>query len=114
VPTAYCTVGDVLERLRLPDTDPDAGYIGRCTNAACELIDDYLAGRTEPLPVPMPDSIWRAAVGVSIRIYRFKDVDTDVSESYEFGGSLRIPRDPLAGYGDILKLYRPGRNWAPQ
>ena len=114
--TPYVTPADVLERLRLELDDPDAEYVGRCTDAANELVDAYYDDNLVPLVAPFPASVWRAALGAAIRIYRYKDVESDTGDTVALWptvGSMRIPRDPLAGYVDELKLYRDGAGWAP-
>jgi hypothetical protein len=129
----YVAVADVLARLRKKDSDPDAAYIAACTDVANELVDNYLERSDEPvvrynekahrlpdapppyppLTPPYPPPVWRGALGVAIRIYRFKDAESDVSDTWGDQGALRIPRDPLAGYRDMLNPYRPGAAWAP-
>jgi len=106
----YVTATEVLERLRLPANHPDAAYVIRCTAAANELVDDELA---VVLDVPYPESVWRAALGVAIRVYRFKDAESDVANAWSDTGALRIPRDPLAGYRDLLTPWCHGSKWAP-
>lgn len=133
MPPEYVTADDVMARLRLPDGHPDAAYVAECTTAANELVDNYLdRHETEvpyvnekghrdgtivvgapPLVPPYPRSVWRAALGVAIRIYRFKDAESDVSDTWNDTGALRIPRDPLAGYRDMLNPWRPGLAFAP-
>lgn len=115
----YVDPDDVMERLRLPAGHPDAVYVARCAGVANERVDDYLRpvslvdGTTPPVLDPVPESVWRAALGAAIRVYRFKDADTDVSDTWGDSGPLRIPRDVLAGYYPMLDPYRPGSAWAP-
>ena len=115
----YVDVADVLERLRLDAGHRDAGYIADCTAAANELVDEYLrpadpVSGVRPAPLtPIPSPVWRAALGAAIRIYRFKDAESDVADTWGDTGQLRIPRDPLAGYREMLDPYRPGWAWAP-
>ena len=106
----FVTADDVIARLRLPVGHPDIAYVARCTTAANELVDDELA---VDLSVPYPESVWRAALGVAIRIYRFKDAESDVSDAWSDTGALRIPRDPVAGYRDLLTPWCHGSKWAP-
>jgi hypothetical protein len=129
----YVTPDEVMERLRLPAAHADAGYVADCTEAANELVDNYLERNGDPVVVynekghrlpdqpapyppltePFPRPVWRAALGVAIRVYRFKDAESDVSDTWGDTAALRIPRDPLAGYRDMLNPYRPGAAWAP-
>ena len=137
----YTTAAEVMARLRLPAGHTDAAFVALCTDAANDLVDSWLE-RTgtppEPLPDPLPSpagklleltgtprpalppleapypaSVIRAATGVAIRIYRHKDAESDVSDSWGDPGALRIPRDPLAGYRDMLAPYRDPAGWAP-
>lgn len=101
----YCTAADVLERLRMDPSHRDAAYVGRCTTAACELIDDYLTGAAGELPAaPYPDRLWRAAVGASTDIYRFKDREADTAGTWATSPAPapRIPNDPLERYRALL------------
>ena len=116
----YVDAVDVMERLRLPAGHPDAAYVARCAGVANERVDDYLRpvslvdGTTPPELVPVPESVWRAALGAAIRVYRFKDAESDVAETWgDQAAPLRIPRDVLAGYYPMLDPYRPGVAWAP-
>lgn len=120
----FVTVADVLGRLRLDATDVDAEYIAYCTAAANDLVAAELRrsmtgadGELDPvadLGPPYPLTVWRAALGVAIRVYRFKDAESDVAETWgDSGGALRIPRDPLAGYRDLLAPSMHGAAWAP-
>jgi hypothetical protein len=115
----YVDVADVMERLRLPAGHRDAGYVARCTEVANERVDDYLRpvslvdATTPPVLDPVPGSVWRAALGAAIRVYRFKDVESDVADTWGDTAPLRIPRDVLAGYYPMLDPYRPGSAWAP-
>ena len=129
--TAYCTVADVLERLRMPLEHRDAAYVADCTEAACILIDNRLADM--PLPpvaridgydvrdlyppriltptprAPVVDAAThRAAIGVAIRIYRYKDAEADVSDTWQAttDRAIRVPRDPLAGYTNLIDHHR--------
>jgi hypothetical protein len=114
--TEYVTTPDVLARLRKSAADRDAAYIARCTAAANELIGAELARGDTPVVLdPVPELAWRAALGVAIRIYRFKDAESDVADTWgdSATGALRIPRDPLAGYRDLLTPSMPGSSWAP-
>jgi hypothetical protein len=130
----YVTPDEVLARLRLPAAHADADYVTDCTYAANELVDNYLQRSAEPVPrwneknhriddaappwppldPPYPPPVVRAALGVAIRVYRFKDAESDVSDTWGDTGALRVPRDPLAGYRDMLNPYRPGAAWAPE
>lgn len=110
----YCTLEDVLARLRIKSDavppHPDLAYIDDCRAAAAELIAarlevDMADPTTWPAPWPSPDipnAVHRAAIGVTIRIYRFKDVESDTADTWGPTGALQIPRDPLAGYVDLL------------
>jgi len=133
----YTTVDEVRERLRLAPDDRDIAYLTLCVDAANLLVDNWLQrdpaavdevpylnekGHVEmraatdtypPLTEPFPEPVRRAAIGVAIRVYRFKDAESDISDVWSDGAPLRIPRDPLAGYVDLLAPYRPGRAWAP-
>ena len=115
----YVDPVDVLARLRMTLESPDADYVARCTGVANERVDDYLRpvslvdGTTPDVLDPVPESVWRAALGAAIRIYRFKDAESDVSDTWGDTAPLRIPRDPLAGYLPLLDPYRPGSAWAP-
>lgn len=118
----FVTTDDVLARLRKQPTDPDAEYIGRCTAVANQLVTAELERDAPPPvtdpPTPRPplevtDARWRAALGVAIRVYRFKDAESDVSDTWGDTGALRIPRDPLAGYRDLLTPGMHGSTWAP-
>jgi hypothetical protein len=124
MPPEFVTAADVLERLRLDGTDVDAAYIAECTTAANELVAAEVRrsmtgadGEVDPviaLGPPYPATVWRAALGVAIRVYRFKDAESDVAEAWgDSGGALRIPRDPLAGYRDLLTPALHGGVWAP-
>lgn len=116
-PPEYVTAADVLARLRKKPTDADADYIASCTTAANALVFAELTRgdptATHPIVVPVPAPIWRAALGVAIRIYRFKDAESDVSDTWGDTAALRIPRDPVAGYRDLLAPYLHGSTWAP-
>lgn len=119
----FVTAADVLARLRKAEGDRDADYIAQCTAVANELVATELRrsmtgadGEADPvteLGPPWPSSVWRAALGVAIRIYRFKDAESDVAETWGDSGVLRIPRDPLAGYRDLLTPSMHGGSWAP-
>lgn len=109
----YCTPADVLARLRLADTHPDAPYVTDCTTAACELIDDRLGYRDDDgnliLPVPpYPKRLWRAAIGVATDIYRYKDREADTSGTWTSAPASppRIPNDPLERYDALLTPSR--------
>jgi hypothetical protein len=109
----YCTAADVLERLRLTDTHPDALYVADCTTAACELIDDRLGYPDDdgvtvlPLP-PFERRLWRAAVGVAIDIYRYKDREADTSGTWANAPAPppRIPNNVLDRYDALLAPSR--------
>lgn len=137
----YATPVEVVARLRLPAGHPDAAYVALCTEAANELVDNWLERTgtpTDPLPDPLPSpagklledaraprpalppldppypaGVRRAAIGVAIRIYRHKDAESDVADAWGDQGQLRIPRDPLAGYRDQLAPWRDPAGWAP-
>ena len=107
----YVTAAEVVARLRLPAGSPDLAYVMACTDTANELVDNELGVILE---VPYPASVWRAALGVAIRVYRAKDAESDVGEAWgDVATGLRLPRDPLAGYRDYLAPYRLGSSWAP-
>jgi len=113
VTSAYCTPADVLARLRLTDTHPDAAYVADCTTAACELIDERLGyldadGVLVLPPTPYPRRLWRAAVGAASDIYRFKDREADTSGTWATApaGAPRIPNDPLERYDALLAPSR--------
>jgi hypothetical protein len=111
----YTTVALVLDRLRMTDTSIDASYVGVCTDAANELVDVWL-GRPadDPILTPYPPLVVRAATGVAMRVYRFRDTETNLDEAWgPEGVAVSLPRDPLAGYVDMLAPYRPGAAWAP-
>ena len=92
----------------------DADYVTRCTTAACELIDEYLGyyvvdvdtgGLVIVLPAPpYPDRLWRAAIGASTDIYRFKDREADTTGTWQNNAAPapRIPNDPLERYRSLL------------
>jgi len=109
----YCLPADVLARLRLNDQHPDAPYVTECTTAACELIDDRL-GYPDPdgaivLPVPpYPRRLWRAAIGVAVDIYRFKDRESDTAGTWATATAPapRIPTDVLERYESLLSPDR--------
>jgi hypothetical protein len=117
LPPMFVTPAEVLERLRKKSTDGDAGYIADCTVAANALVAAELTRGDPALQLvigpPWPELVWRAALGVAIRIYRFKDAESDVSDTWGDAGALRIPRDPVAGYRDLLAPYLHGSTWAP-
>jgi len=104
----YCIVADVLERLRLPPTHPDAPYIGECTTAACELIDDRLSVLVDdvltPPEPPYPRRLWRAAIGVATDVYRLKDRDADTSGTWSTAPAPapRIPNNVLERYAALI------------
>ena len=101
----YCTVADVLERLRLTDSHPDAPYVGECTAVACELIDDRLSVLVDGIPTPpaapYPRRLWRAAVGVATDVYRLKDRDSDTSGTWTTTAPAPPPRIP----NNVLERY---------
>lgn len=107
--TAYCTAAEVLERLRLPPEHRDAPYVADCTEAACLLIDERLVGLDGIVPPDLTDPLThRAAIGVAIRIYRYKDAESDTADNWQTvaGNQIRIPRDPLAGYTNLTDHRR--------
>jgi hypothetical protein len=121
---AYCTVDDVLARLRLDDLDPDAGFVAQCTEAANDLVDRWLDRHGDPLAIdppdrypplvaPFPAIVATSAVSVAIRLYQAKDADTaQQSTGWDTGPPLP-PRDPLGGVYDRLAPYRATWGWAP-
>lgn len=109
----YATPAEVMARLHLPPTHPDADYIAVCTDAANDLIDHWLDRGDDPLEAPYPSAVNRAAIGASIRVYRFRDTETNLDDSWGTEPIVALPRDPLAGYVDLLGPYRPGAAWAP-
>jgi hypothetical protein len=121
VPPEFVTVADVLARLRKSAGDRDAGYIAECTAVANELVATELrrsmsgaVGETDPAVAALGTAaVWRAALGVAIRVYRFKDAESDVADTWGDSGAIRIPRDPLAGYRDLLTPSMHGATWAP-
>ena len=116
VPTApeYATPAEVMARLHLPPTHPDADYVALCTDAANGAIDDYLERPDDdPLVAPYPARVVRSAIGAAIRIYKFQDTGTNLDPAFGTEPIVSLPRDPLAGYVDLLAPYRPGAAWAP-
>ncbi len=115
----YATVPVVLGRLRMSDTSPDADYVAMCTDAANEHVDGWINPTVwpddppDPIPTPYPPGLVRSAVGVAIRIYRFRDTEANIDEGWGPEGPVSLPADPLAGYRDVLAKYRPGAAWAP-
>lgn len=116
---AYTTPARVLARLRLPETDPDAGYIAECAEAANERVDIWL-GRSDPadpvwppLVPPFPLTVVHAATDVAIRRYRGKDGSSDVAETWGDNFPVQRPRDPLAAATPELAAYRHPREAAP-
>lgn len=102
-----------MDRLRLDPAHRDAAYVARCTEAACELIDDdltyYDVDGAPVLPAPpYPDRLWRAAVGAASDIYRFKDREADTSGAWatQPAPAPRIPNDPLERYDALLAPSR--------
>lgn len=118
LPPLFVDPADVLARLRMNPGSPDAGYVARCTIVANSLVWHELT-RGDPLVdlarwgPPWPEPIWRAALGTAIRVYRFKDAESDVADTWGDTAPLRIPRDPVAGYRDMLTPYQHGSTWAP-
>ena len=109
----YATPAEVMTRLHLPPDHPDADYVALCTDAANELIDAYLERGDDPLVAPYPAAVHRSAIGASIRIDRFRDTETNLDEAWGTEPVVALPRDPLAGYVDLLAPSRPGSAWAP-
>jgi hypothetical protein len=112
----YATPAEVLARLRMTDTSPDADYVALCTDAANELVANWLQRPADdPLEAPYPSSVRRGAIGVAIRVYRFRDTEANVDEGWgPEGVAVSLPRDPLAGYVDMLGPWRHGSVWSPQ
>lgn len=108
----YATAAEVLARLRMPASSPDAEYVGLCTDAANEHVDSWLE-LAEPLTAPYPAGLRRSAIGVAIRIYRFRDTEANIDEGWGPEGPVSLPADPLAGYRDLLAKYRNGAAWSP-
>lgn len=109
MPTAYATAAEVLGRLRMAPGHVDAPYVGECLDAACLLIDNRLLGADGLVPLdPVDDGTHRAAIGVAIRLYRYKDAEADTSDTWSAtpGAPVRIPRDPLAGYTNLIDHRR--------
>ena len=116
----YCTVADVLERLRLPPDHPDAPYVAECTEVACELIDDRIGytavvegvdGAEIVIVLPAPPyarSLWRAAIGVATDVYRYKDREADTSGTWGTAPAPppRIPNNVLERYDALLTPSR--------
>jgi len=104
----YCTVDDVLERLRMTAAHPDADYVAECTTVACELIDDRLSvlvdGVPTPPAAPYPRRLWRAAIGVATDVYRLKDREADVSGTWSTAPAPapRIPNNVLERYASMI------------
>ncbi len=109
----YATPAEVLARLRMTDTSPDADYVALCVDAANEHLDAWLQLGDSPLVAPYPSAVRRAAIGMSIRIYRFRDTEANVDEAWGPEGPVSLPADPVAGYRDLLAPHRPGSAWAP-
>jgi hypothetical protein len=116
-PPDYVTPADVMARLRKKSGDPDEAYVTECTAVANALVYAELTRGdptvTVPIVAPWPPAVWRAALGTAIRVYRFKDSESDLTEAWGDTGALRIPRDPVAGYRDLLAPYMHGSTWAP-
>lgn len=108
----YATPAEVLARLRMTDTSPDATYVALCTDAANEHIDSWLQLDT-PFVAPYEAGLRRSAIGVAVRIYRFRDTEANIDEGWGPEGPVSLPADPLAGYRDVLAKYRSGAAWAP-
>ena len=112
----YCTVADVLERLRLSESHPDAPYVAECVTVACELIDDrigYPALVDDELVIVLPAppyarSLWRAAIGVATDVYRYKDREADTSGTWGTAPAPppRIPNNVLERYDALLNPSR--------
>lgn len=116
VPVApeYATPAEVMARLHLAPAHPDADYVAMCTDAANALVDRHLERPDDdPLAAPYPAAVKRAATGAAIRVYRFRDTETNLDESWGTEPVVALPRDPLAGYTDLLAAYRPGAAWSP-
>jgi hypothetical protein len=108
-----------MERLHLPADHPDAAWVATCTDAANDLVDTWL-DRTDvdsdwpPLTAPYPSAVVRAAVGAAIRVYRFKDTEANLDQAWgPEGVAVSLPRDPLAGYIDLMTRWRNPKAWAP-
>jgi hypothetical protein len=122
VPTApeYATPAAVMARLHLKPDHPDADYVALCTDAANDLVDTWL-DRTDtesedwpPLVAPYPSAVVRGAIGAAIRTYRFRDTESNLDDAWgPEGVAVSLPRDPLAGYVDMMTRYRNPRAWAP-
>ena len=110
----YATAAEVLARLHMADTAADAGYVALCTDAANAHVDTWLQIPAEaPLVAPYPSPVRRAAIGVAIRIYRFRDTESNIDEAWGPEGPVSLPADPLAGYRDLLAPYRTAAAWSP-
>lgn len=109
----YATPEEVMARLHLPPAHPDAVYVALCTEAANELVDHFLDRGDDPLTAPFPAAVHRAAIGAAIRVYRFRDTETNLDDSWGTEPIVALPRDPLAGYTDMLTPSRPGSAWSP-
>lgn len=111
----YATPAEVMARLHLAPAHPDAGYVALCTDAGNELVAQWLEHDTREVPLdpPYPSAVRRAAIGAAIRVYRFRDTETSLDESWGTEPIVALPRDPLAGYVDLLAPYRPGTAWSP-
>lgn len=119
----YATPAEVMARLRMPAGAPDADYVALCTDAANEAVDVYLARTGDPadpdapyppLVAPFPAGVRRAAIGAAMRIYRFRDTEANIDEAWgPEGVAVSLPRDPLAGYVDLLAPHRAGPAWSP-
>lgn len=115
MPSAYCTLADVAERLRIDldaqPPDPDAEWLESSWLTACERIDLYFA--TTPLIAPYAETVRHAAVKLSIGYYRQKDHASDVSEEWAEVVPVRAARDPFADVERQLAGYRSGAEWSP-
>lgn len=118
----YATPAEVMGRLHLPPDHPDADYVADCTAVANDLVDAWL-NRTDdpadpdagwpPLVAPYPAAVNRAAIGAAIRTYRFRDTESNLAEGWGPEQIVALPRDPLAGYVDMLARYRHPAAWSP-
>lgn len=115
MPSAYCSLADVAERLRVDldaqPPDPDAEWLTSSWLTACERIDLYFA-RT-PIVIPYAEGLRHAAIRLSVAYYRQKDHASDVSEEWAEVVPVRAARDPFLEVVRDLAPYRSGAEWAP-